>query len=521
MNYNDIHILDCTLRDGGYVNDWKWGYKEAREIIYLLTKSRVDVVEVGFLRNIDTYSKEITVCDNIADLNKFLPDKQDCENTMYSAMAMRSNYNIEKLEPYCGKGIEMIRVTAHDYDIEEGLEFARKVKEKGYKVSINPINIMGYTDEQLLVILKNVNEIMPYQFSIVDTFGSMRRRDLDRIVSLVDNNLDRTIRVALHLHENMSLSCCLAQEFIAMHLNRPVAIDGSLMGMGRNPGNLPIELIADYLNEVTKKSYEIDYMLDAIWEYISPIHGNSEWGYNPVYFLSARYNLHRNYAEHYLNKDDLTNRDINHILSRIPKEKKTVFDSKFADKLYAEYLSNKIDDSAIRVKLKSELAGRKILLLAPGSSIATCHQEIEEYIRVNQPTIISLNFVTDKFPVDYIFFSNNKRHNKIHHTKDNVILTSNLREKAQYVIDYNSIQGAFRQGGNAFIMLLNLLKQLGIDCVAVAGADGYCDGKKNYYDTDLCHTCERSREYNLDVAEAVRNVDMEIEYITPSAYAEL
>ena len=245
---------------------------------------------------------------------------------MFSAMAMRSNYDINKLSPYSGTGIEMIRITAHDYDIEEGMDFSRKVKEKGYKLSINPINIMGYSDERILWIIDQVNKIQPYQFSIVDTFGSMKRRDLDRIVSLVDNNLDRNIRVALHLHENMSLSCSLAQKYVDKHLNRPVAIDGSLMGMGRIPGNLPIELIADYLNEYADKAYDIDYLMDAIQDYIAPIKGTPEWGYTPAYFLSARFNLHRNYAEYYLGKGDLTNRDINHILARIDSVKKTAFD---------------------------------------------------------------------------------------------------------------------------------------------------------------------------------------------------
>ena len=164
----------------------------------------------------------------------------------------------------------------------------------------------------------------------------MKRRDLDRIVSLVDNNLDSDIRVALHLHDNMSLSCCLAQIFVDKHLNRPVTIDGSLMGMGRIPGKLPIELIADYLNEYSDKSYDIDYLMDAIQDYILPIKGNSKWGYTPAYFLSARFNLHRNYAEYYLNKGDLTNKDINHILSRVDDNKKTAFDVDYADYLYKE-----------------------------------------------------------------------------------------------------------------------------------------------------------------------------------------
>lgn len=247
MKNDNIKLLDCTLRDGGYINDWDWGYDVARGIVQYLVQSGTDVIEVGFLRDVEGYNPNITVCRRIEELNKLLPEK--CDTCMFSAMAMRSNYHIENLSEYTGAGIELIRVTAHEYDINEGLEFARQVKEKGYKVSVNPINIMGYSDGQILNIVEQINEICPYQFSVVDTFGSMKQSDLERIVNLIDHNLSENIRLGLHLHENMSLGCLLAQKFSAMQLNHDVTIDGSLMGMGRNPGNLPIELIADYLNE--------------------------------------------------------------------------------------------------------------------------------------------------------------------------------------------------------------------------------------------------------------------------------
>jgi len=230
-----VGLLDCTLRDGGYINNWRWGFQCARDIIRYQVKANVDVIEVGFLRDIDEYDCDITIGNHIYELNRLLPD--NANTTMFAAMAMCSNYDISKLEPYCGTGIEMIRVTAHDYDICEGLEFAKRVQRLGYKVSFNPINIMGYTDEKILWLLSKINELNPYQFAIVDTFGSMKRRDMERLVMLTDNNLNKDIRLAVHLHENMSLSFCLAQEFIDYHLTRPTMIDASLMGMGRVPGN--------------------------------------------------------------------------------------------------------------------------------------------------------------------------------------------------------------------------------------------------------------------------------------------
>lgn len=514
---NDLKLLDCTLRDGGYINDWNWGYNTARDIINTLVKANVDIVEVGFLRNVDGYQSDVTVCNTIEELNRLLPD--DCGNTMFSGMAMRSNYDINKLRPYNGKGIEMIRITAHDYDIEEGMDFAREVKDKGYKLSINPINIMGYSDEQLLWIIKQVNEIHPYQFSIVDTFGSMKRRDLDRIVSLVDHNMDRSIRVALHLHENMSLSFSLAQKFLDKHLNRSITVDGSLMGMGRIPGNLPIELIADYVNEYFDKNYDIDFMMDAIQDYIAPMKGETEWGYTPAYFLSARFNLHRNYAEHYLNKGDLTNREIDTILARIDHSKKTAFDKDYADKLYKEYLNNIIDDNEDRLRLRQQLEGKSVLLLAPGSTISTHKDEITQYISDNQPIVISVNFVPADYPCDYGFFSNNKRFSKIDCFPCQVIATSNLTaEQIDFHINYNRLSGSFEQGCNSLLMLLTLLKDMNIQNVAIAGADGYAIGGKNYYRNDLRTYTEHGHNFNVAVAKAIRKMEMPVTFITPSAY---
>lgn len=514
----DLKILDCTLRDGGYVNDWKWGYDKARTIIKLLTKANVDVVEVGFLRNVEGYNPDISVCNTIEELNRLLPSALN-GHTMYSGMAMRSNYDINKLSPYSGEGIEIIRITAHDYDISDGMDFAREVKDKGYKLSINPINIMGYSDDRILWILEQVNNIHPWQFSIVDTFGSMKRRDLDRIVSLVDNNLDRDIRVALHLHENMAMSYYLAQSFVDKHLNRPTAIDGSLMGMGRIPGNLPIELIADYLNEYKDASYDIDYMMDAIQDYITPLKGQTEWGYTPAYFLSARFNLHRNYAEHYLKKGDLTHRDINHILSQFDKSKKTAFDAKYADSLYEDYKDKRFDDKDNREKLSREFNGRDVLVLAPGKTISDYENRIHQFIKEKRPVVISVNFISKKIPADYAFFSNNKRYSQREDTNISIITTSNICDApTTYKIDYNSLTGAFDQGCNSLILLLKLLKELKVPHIYAAGADGYTEKGRNYFNSKMNTIEAHGNVFNLAVSDAISSLNIPLKYITPSAY---
>ena len=510
-----LKLLDCTLRDGGYINEWRFGYENIRDIVRSLVKAGTDIVEVGFLRNVD-YDPDCTRWNTVAELKKILP--ADRKNVMFSGMALHNFYDIDKLEPWDGTGIDLIRVTFHDYDIEEGLAFCKKAQDKGYKISCNPINIMGYSDAGVLWLVEQVNKLHPYAFSIVDTFGSMRQQDLDRIVSLVDNNLAKDITLGLHLHENMALSSSLAQSFVNKHLNRDVIVDASLLGMGRTPGNLCIELIADYLNLNFGKQYDIDCMLDAIQDQIMPIREKEPWGYSPPYFLSARYNLHRNYAEHLLGKGDLSNRDINHILSRIAPEKKTAFDAAYADELYAQYKGSALDDAADRAKLKELLAGRKILALAPGQTLDTHRQAIEAYIAENAPVIISANFVPEHYKADFAFFTNGKRFEKLESCRCAVIATSNLQGEADYRLDYNSLAGAFDKGANSLIMLLHLLAELGVDEAAIAGADGYGPAGDNYCDPRMKNHTLRGADYNHAMAEAIRAQELRVRFVTPSYY---
>ena len=96
MTQNNLKLLDCTLRDGGYINDWNWGFQTARSIIQSLVRAKIDIIEAGFLRSTDTCTPDRTVCNTIEELNHLLPDNTG--QTIFSAMAMRSNYDISRSE---------------------------------------------------------------------------------------------------------------------------------------------------------------------------------------------------------------------------------------------------------------------------------------------------------------------------------------------------------------------------------------------------------------------------------------
>ncbi len=524
---SNIKILDCTLRDGGYINDWKFGFHTSRDIIKKLVDSGVDYVEVGFLRNCD-YDRDTVLFNNCGEIRPILPSKEKRGRTMFTAMALHNKYDINKLEPCDNETVDAIRVTFHDYDIDEGLEFIKKAMDKGYRVFCNPINIMGYSDDLLLSLLAKVNKIQPYAFSIVDTFGSMMRSDLRRIYSLVEHNLDKNIVIGLHLHDNLGLAYSLAQDFIDMKApERQCLIDGSMLGMGRVPGNLCLELIMDYMNREQGASYDVNPVLDGIDDHIVELKKIEAWGYNTAYALSAKYNLHRNYAEFLVGKGRLRAKQINQILGSIEDSKKTAYDEAYVEKLYEDFQNRQIDDSKLTDELKGKLAGRNILILAPGSSITKNRSDVEKYISEKDAVVISANFIPDGYECDYAFFSNAMRYSSIEESdkkvKEKILITSNLMDECDIsdVINYSELsvddKGKY---DNCVIMLMRLMIRLGIKSVAIAGFDGYSTDSGNYVSNYMASQYTKGPEVNQKNREYIQEIRkrIDIEFVTPSLY---
>ncbi len=518
-----IQLLDCTLRDGGHITGSYFGEDVIRAIIKNLIQSKIDIIEVGFLQDCE-YDINRAMFNSIEEARPILPAKS--EGTAFSLMAQADLYDLNKLEDYDGT-IDFIRISFHDYDIEEGFEACETVIKKGYKCFVNPINIMGYTDEQLLSFIKRVNEFKPYGFTMVDTFGSMQKQDLMRIYHIIDHNLDKNIRIALHLHENQSLSYSLAQNFIDINSpTRDICIDGSLYGMGRVPGNLCIELILKYMNDNMGASYDIEPVYDAIDEYIMELKRQNPWGYSIAYALSAQHKVHRTYAEYLMGQGRLKTKQINQILSQIAPEHKTRFDRKYIEGLYAAFQNHIIDDGVAISALKEKIGDKRVLILAPGPSINQYADEIAKYAKDEDCVVISANFIWDGLKSDIAFFSNIRRWEAFCDKKGTGlrVVTSNLSEAEgtyDYAVNYSDY--AYYKdkiADNCILMLLRLLERLQVKNVAFAGFDGFKSGQ-NFALSQMEREADHTHDNDLtrDVLGSLKGT-MNFTYITPSLYED-
>jgi len=532
----NIRVLDCTLRDGIRLFDCAMSDDEIRRISSKLAKAKIDIVEIGFLRDPKAiaYKGNSTYFTDVNQIKSFI-DKSS--QSLYVAFTDYGMFDFDTLLPYDGLSLGGIRVgfTKKDYDInfQDVVRKLEIVKNRGYKLFIQTVNSLNYKDRELLDLVEKVNTIKPYSFGIVDTYGAMYMNDVNRIYNLIDNNLDNNIMVDFHSHNNYQMSFALAQEVIRLsHGKRHIIIDGTLKGMGLVAGNLCIELIVDYLIRTLDYNYDLDTILDVIDEYIYDYGQKYNWGYSIPALMAGVYRAHPKNIIYLTEKFRLDTKDVKYILSMIDPQKRQTYDYDNIERLYIEYVAHKIDDTLAIEKIKSLIGQREVMVMVPGKSLDFYRKIISDYIEQSNPVIITVNFNTD-INDSITFYGNQKRYNNSHNPNKRTIISSNISPEScsdDIVVNYESlIMREFKHFENSTIMLLNLLKRLVITNIVIAGFDGYTVGQENYFDYTLNvrrHEIE-FEEYNSDtmimferIAHSILQTG-KIRFITPSRFEEV
>jgi len=525
---SNIKILDCTLRDGGYINDFDFGQKVISQVIEKLSSASIEIIECGFLIS-KADNKDCSLFPTVSALSTVIGKKNP--ETMYVAMIQFGHISNEEIEPYDGTSIDGIRVTFHQHEIEDAFILASQLMQKGYKVFIQPVGTATYSDKDLLDLIYRVNNLMPFSFYIVDTLGTMYKNDMLRLFYLIDHNLNKHISIGFHSHNNLQLSFSNAQELLLLNTPREIIIDSTVLGMGRGAGNLCTELITQYINQNLGHKYEILSVLEIIDEYINPIKAKFEWGYSVPYYLAAVNNCHPNYASYLLNKQTLNVKEISAILKKIETSIRKEFDKPYLEKLYIEFQNHNVNDEEA-IKVISDLCqGKEILIVAPGKSIEKQAIELQSYISSNNPIVISVNFIPD-FKIDALYISNLKRFKALEHLNEfalttKIFCTSNVSTTSDNnlsVINYaNYLLDEAVISDNAGLMLMNLIDRIGASKIMLAGFDGYSINKdENFFGKNLILNIEDERLLKMNQAIATKIAQMqkkiEINFLTESIY---
>ena len=508
----NMQILDCTLRDGGYCNEWEFGYSNISKIINKLDAAGIDIIECGFLTNKNADNHDLSRYKTLRDLGSHVNTGKKAKLVV---MANYGEYDFHQLPENEGI-VDGIRVAFHKDDWEKALEACRLVQEKGYLVFAQPMVSLRYSEEEFLNLIKEINAMNPYAFYIVDSFGSMKQEELEKLYIIANEILKADIILGFHAHNNMQLARANAEWLIENCAgNRNILIDSSVCGMGRGAGNLNTELIAEYLNSVKDTNYNVKSILEIIDEVILDFYEKKYWGYSLPNFLSAKYNLHPNYAEFLEGKKTLTYKEMCEIFENFMPDKKYEFDKEYIEKAYIQYLDNKSNSKRQSIgELKKLFQGKEVLLIAPGSSVGTEESSIRKFMDSGSGVAVSVNFKHPNIDTDFVFFSNIRRYRQADTKGENVIITSNIGDNVDYVIPYKKYLNSERGvEDNAVLMFIRFLMDCDVGHIYLAGVDGYAyDMEENYLDESLQIAMSRK-----DVREKNRGIEKTITALRKSA----
>lgn len=521
---NNIRILDCTLRDGGYINNWEFKDSHIIKILNALSLAKIDIIECGYLSNKTIKTHDCTLFQNLQLLGKF--SKNIPLDSKKVAMINLGDFDTSSLPKRDKSIIDGIRLAFHKEQLQNALTQAQILKNLDYEVFFQPMITKRYSDLEFLHMIEEVNELGIYAFYLVDSFGSMSLKEFMRYFILADSNLNKNIALGYHSHNNMQLAFSNAIFLCSQNLKREIIIDSSIYGIGRGAGNLNTELIADFCNKELEAHYDIMPLLEIIDTLLQSLMSKHSWGFSPSQYLSASLNLHPNYASYLTRKNANNVTTLKRILEKIPESKKSSFDENLIQKLYADFLL----ECTTPIKKEFSLSkNKKVLLIAPGKSTEEYKELINQKIQSKQYHVISLNHIS-KFPCDYYFFSNQKRYDEFSASLQpyKTLITNNIKtpilsDELGGILDFTQLAFIGDEFfSNVSVIMLNFLISQGFESVEFAGLDGYKLVEENYsYDEyDVQITLENIQEQNtlIENALCLLKSKINISFVTPSIF---
>lgn len=542
----DIKLLDCTLRDGGYVNDWEFGHNHLCSIFQRLADTKVEFIEIGFLDERRPFDRNRSIMPDTQSAERIY-GRLDKGQSLVLGMIDYGTCGLQNIEPAGETFMDGIRVIFKKHIMHEALRFCAELKKLGYLVFAQLVSITSYSDDELMELIRLVNEVRPYAVSMVDTYGLLYPETLRHYFSILNRYVNGSVSIGYHAHNNFQLGFANVMSMIeyvpedesdkAVLMKRSILVDGTLFGMGKSAGNAPLELIAMYLNEKYNTTYGINPMLEAIEESIKDFYVKSPWGYKTCFYLSALNRCHPNYVTQFQDKDNLSVSGVNDILGKIePEDKRLLYDRHVGEELYRTFGDERFEDGKTLLRLENALKDKKILLVGPGKNIQLQRERVSEFIRCRKPVIISINYIPGDMKVHYIFITKSKRYLEmaeelleIRNEEVRLIATSDVSAKGRpfdYVVCREPLlEKDQRIKDNSFIMLLKILKACGVKKVWCAGFDGYSSNEDNYFKPAMEYSFVKDEAYNLnshirEILENMRGGGLQAEFITYSHYLD-
>lgn len=282
-----IKVFDCTIRDGGLINDHDFTDHFVRAVYKALSEAGVDYMEIGYKNSRKLFPEEKfgkwKFChdDDILKITDGISSK-----TKLSVMVDVGRVDVNDIKPKKESPVDMIRVASYVKDIDKAIHLVNHFSDKGYETTVNIMAISRALDNELNEALHQLEtESKADVIYIVDSFGALYQESIEFLIKKA-KSIIKTKEVGIHAHNNQQLAFSNTIEAIIHNANY---CDATVYGLGRAAGNCPMELLLGFLKN---PKYDIRPVLDLISKEFVPLREKMEWGYVIPYAIAGMLDEH-------------------------------------------------------------------------------------------------------------------------------------------------------------------------------------------------------------------------------------
>ena len=281
-----IKVLDCTIRDGGLINNHYFTDEFVRAVYVALSQAGIDYMEMGY-RSSRQYAPPAEYGDwKYCDDEKIRRIIDGVESKVKLSIMVDAHRVLEQqFAPVDQSPIDMIRIATYVKDIDKAITLTHKCHDLGYETTVNIMAVSTENEFDLIEALDQVAQTPTETIYVVDSYGYYFCEQVEYIVKLYQKHLPNK-RVGIHCHNNQQLAYANTIEGIRHDCN---LVDASLYGIGRGAGNCPLELIIGFLKN---PKFCIEPILKVIQDYMIPMNRDMEWGYTIPYAITGLLNQH-------------------------------------------------------------------------------------------------------------------------------------------------------------------------------------------------------------------------------------
>ena len=285
----EIKILDCTIRDGGLMNDHLFDDEIVKAVYSACVDAGIDYMEIGYINSKRIFSPAEHGAWKFCgedDIRRIVGENDTSLKLSAMADAEKSDYH-EDILPCDQSVLDMIRVATYIHQIPLALDMIKDAHDKGYETTVNLMAVSTVIEQELDEALELLANSEVGTIYIVDSFGALYSEQIQLLVEKYIRYAEPCgKKVGIHAHNNQQLAFANTIEAIIKGANM---LDASMAGLGRGAGNCQTELLLGFLHN---PKFHIKPILQCIQQHIEPLREKLMWGFDTSYMLTGLLNQH-------------------------------------------------------------------------------------------------------------------------------------------------------------------------------------------------------------------------------------